>query len=160
MTWEPLVLLVFVAFVNQTASHWSFSLHLPYVLLILNMSPHGFPLCFFLLFLMSQACVHAKSLQLSPTLCNPINCNPPDSCVQGILEARILEWVAISSSGGSSQFSSPVSPASPASAGRFFTSSATWEALTPNTPVREPLHLLVKRLRERGVAGESNEMKR
>ena len=39
------------------------------------------------------ACVCAKSLQLSLTLCNPIDCSPPGSSVHGILQARILEWV-------------------------------------------------------------------
>ena len=38
----------------------------------------------------------AKSLQLCPTLCNPIDSSPPGSPVPGILEARTLEWVAIS----------------------------------------------------------------
>ena len=38
----------------------------------------------------------AKSLQSCPTLCNPINGSPPGSSVPGILQARILEWVAIS----------------------------------------------------------------
>ena len=38
----------------------------------------------------------AKSLQLCPTLCNPIDGSPPGSPVPGILQARILEWVAIS----------------------------------------------------------------
>ena len=33
--------------------------------------------------------------QLCPTLCNPMNCSPPDSTVHRILQARILEWVAI-----------------------------------------------------------------
>ena len=37
----------------------------------------------------------AKSLQLCLTLCNPLDCNPPGSSVSGILQARILEWVAI-----------------------------------------------------------------
>ena len=37
-----------------------------------------------------------------PTLCNPMDCRPPGSSVQGILQARILEWVAISFSRGSS----------------------------------------------------------
>ena len=40
----------------------------------------------------------AKSLQLCPTLCDPIDGSPPGSPVPGILQARILEWVAISSS--------------------------------------------------------------
>ena len=34
--------------------------------------------------------------QLSPTLCNPIDCSPPGPSVHGILQARTLEWVAIS----------------------------------------------------------------
>ena len=38
----------------------------------------------------------AKSLQLCPTLCNPIDGSPPGSPVPGILQARTLEWVAIS----------------------------------------------------------------
>ena len=38
-----------------------------------------------------------------PTLCNPINCSPPGFSVHEILQARILEWVAISFSRGSSQ---------------------------------------------------------
>ena len=38
----------------------------------------------------------AKSLQLCPTLCNPIEGSPPGSPVPGILQARTLEWVAIS----------------------------------------------------------------
>ena len=40
----------------------------------------------------------AKSLQLCPTLCDPIDGSPPGSSVPGILQARTLEWVAISSS--------------------------------------------------------------
>ena len=48
------------------------------------------------------ACIHAKSLQLCPTLCNPKDCSLPGSSVRGILQARMLEWVAISSSRGSS----------------------------------------------------------
>ena len=37
-----------------------------------------------------------KSLQLCPTLCDLIDGSPPGSAVPGILQARILEWVAIS----------------------------------------------------------------
>ena len=36
-------------------------------------------------------------------LCNPIDCSPPGSPVHGILQARILEWIAMLSSRGSSQ---------------------------------------------------------
>ena len=48
-------------------------------------------------------CMHAKLLKSSPTLCNPIDCSSPGSSVHGILQARILEWVAMPFSRGSSQ---------------------------------------------------------
>ena len=41
-----------------------------------------------------NACVHAKSLQSCPTLCDLMDYSPPGSFVHGILQARILEWVA------------------------------------------------------------------
>ena len=44
----------------------------------------------------TAAAAAAKSLQLCPTLCDPIDGSPPGSSVPGILQARILEWVAIS----------------------------------------------------------------
>ena len=47
-------------------------------------------------------CTRAKSLQSCPTLCDSVDCNPPGFSVCGILQARILEWVAMPSSGGSS----------------------------------------------------------
>ena len=53
-------------------------------------------------FLMDAAAA-AKSLQLCPTLCDPIDDSPPGSSVPGILQARTLEWVAISYSKASSQ---------------------------------------------------------
>ena len=43
-----------------------------------------------------SAAAAAKSLQSCPTLCDPIDGSPPGSPVPGILQARILEWVAIS----------------------------------------------------------------
>ena len=42
------------------------------------------------------AAAAAKSLQSCPTLCDPIDSSPPGSPVPGILQARTLEWVAIS----------------------------------------------------------------
>ena len=62
-----------------------------------------------------SACVRAKSLQSCLTLCDPMNCSPPGSSVHGISQARILEWVAMPSSRGSSrpsdQTESPEAPA-------------------------------------------------
>ena len=40
-------------------------------------------------------CVHAKLLQVCPTLCDHMDCSLPGSSVHGILQAKILEWVAI-----------------------------------------------------------------
>ena len=63
--------------------------------------------------------------QSCPTLCNPVDCNPPSSSVRGILQTRILEWVAMSSSRSSQpRDQTRVSGV----AHRFFTTSATWEA--------------------------------
>ena len=42
------------------------------------------------------AAVAAESLQSCPTLCDPIDSSPPGSPIPGILQAKILEWVAIS----------------------------------------------------------------
>ena len=74
-------------------------------------------------------CICAKSFQSCPTICNPMDCSPPDSSIHGILQARILEWIAMPSSRESSQprdgtwvFKSP------AWVDGFFTASATWEA--------------------------------
>ena len=46
--------------------------------------------------------VQVECAPLCPTLGDPVDCSPPGSSVHGILQARILEWVAISSSRGSS----------------------------------------------------------
>ena len=51
----------------------------------------------------AAAATVAKSLQSCPTLCNPLDCSPPGSSAHGILQARILEWVAMPSSRGSFQ---------------------------------------------------------
>ena len=58
--------------------------------------------CFWLLDVMHEhVCV--KLLQSCLTLCHSIDCNPPGSFVHGILQARMLEWVAMPSSRGSSR---------------------------------------------------------
>ena len=47
-------------------------------------------------FFTTAAAADAMSLQSCPTLCDPIDSSPPGSPVPGILQARTLEWVAIS----------------------------------------------------------------
>ena len=49
------------------------------------------------------ACMHTESLQLCLTLCDPMDCSPPVFSVHGIFQARILQWVAMPSSRGSSR---------------------------------------------------------
>ena len=66
-------------------------------------------------------CWAALSCQSGPTLCDLMDCSPLGFSVHGILQARMLEWVAISSSRGSS---CPRSPAFPALAGGFFTNES------------------------------------
>ena len=70
------------------------------VIAILRYSIHGtlhvFPIpasliCVFVL-------IRVSDTQSCPTLYNPMDCSPPGSSVHGILQARVLEWVAISSS--------------------------------------------------------------
>ena len=80
---------------------------------------------------------HARLPCLSPTpracsnscqtLCNPMNCSPPGSSVHGILQARILKWVIIPSSRGSSQLGDQTCVS--CIAGGFFTIWVTRESL-------------------------------
>ena len=72
--------------------------------------------------------MHVRSVvKLSLTLCDPMDWNLPDSSVHGISQPRILEWIAISFSKGSSRpRDQPASLASPLLADGFFT---TWETL-------------------------------
>ena len=72
---------------------------------------------------------HAKSVQSSPTLCNPVDYSPPGSSVHGILHARILEWVAMPSSRASSQPGNRTHSSYVSCTGRWILyPCATWEA--------------------------------
>ena len=73
----------------------------------------------------------AKLLQSCPTLCDPMDCSQQDYSVYGILQVRILEWVAISCSNESSW--PVIKPKSSALTGGFFTTSTTWEAFNALT---------------------------
>ena len=73
--------------------------------------------------------MHDKLLQSYLTVCDLMDCSSPGSSVHGILQAIILEWVAMPSSKDLPDPGvKPVSLMSPALAGRFFTTSVTWEA--------------------------------
>ena len=60
-------------------------------------------LLYIFLSLYSFMCMHAQCTQLCSTLHDPMDCSSPGSTVHGILQARILEWVAMPSSKGSFQ---------------------------------------------------------
>ena len=94
----------------------------------------------------------AKSLQSCLTLCDPVHCSPPASSVHGILQARILEWVA----GPSSRASSWSRNRTRVScilwiAGRVFT------AESPGKPSDIHIFLYVPPHRALNLAGEKRE---
>ena len=70
-----------------------------------------------------RTCVCVLVAQLCPTLCDPTDCSPPGFSVHGILQARILEWIAIPFSRGTSQPRNRTLVS--CMAGRFFTVWAT-----------------------------------
>ena len=72
------------------ASTW-ISHRYTYIPFVLNLPPTSHPIQ-----LSATAAAAAKSLQSCPTLCDPIDGNPPGSPVPGILQARTQEWVALS----------------------------------------------------------------
>ena len=66
-------------------------------------------------------CMHAQLLQLCLTLCDSMDCSPPGSFVHEILQARILEWVAIPPPGNlPGPEMEPMSLVPPALADSFF----------------------------------------
>ena len=77
------------------------------------------------------SCMSAKLIQSRLTFCDPIDCSLSGSSVRGILQARILEWVAMPSSRGASQprDQTHISYVS-LIGGWFFTTSTTCEALS------------------------------
>ena len=80
---------------------------------------------------LGRACrMRAKSLQSFPTLCDPMDYSPPAFPVHGILQARILEWAGCHAllQGIFLTQGSNLHLMSPATAGRFFTTSTTWKA--------------------------------
>ena len=100
---------------KKTPLHFKFGTYIPFEL--------HYPYTQYGLYLASKYIYIYFFLNMDRTL--------PGSSVYGILQARILEWVAISFSRGSifpTQGSKPTSLMSPAPTGGFFTISATWEA--------------------------------
>ena len=69
----------------------------------------------------------SEATQSCPTLCGPVDCNPPGSSIHVILQARILEWLAISFARGSSQLRDRTQVSH--IAGRRFNLWATREAM-------------------------------
>ena len=92
---------------------------------------HVIDLTFYKTNIDSKECMCAKMLQLCLTLGAPVDCSLPGSSVHGILQARILEWVAmhrLSWDWSGIPRIKPTSLWSAALTGRFFATSVTWEA--------------------------------
>ena len=92
-------------------------------------------------------CVCVLVAQSCPTHCHSMDCSPPGSFVHGIFQARILEWVAISFSRGSSQLRDQTWVS--CIAGRFFTICKTltkvscfWFSVITHTVHKYPWHIL------------------
>ena len=99
-----------------------------------------------------HVCVQPALLQSCPTLCDSGDCSLSGCSVHGILQARILEWVAMPSSSESfDPGMEPTSPTSPALAGGFFTTSPTWDAQTHCTFTPIPLRMF---LLDKDILGE------
>ena len=101
---------------HSPETHQSFFFHFPQKAITLISS-----LCIFpeIPVVNTSPCKCAKSLQFCLTLCKPLDCSPLGSSVHGILQAGILEWVAIPFSRGSSRFRDQTQVSSVT--GEFFT---------------------------------------
>ena len=83
---------------------------------------------FVILYTYLYACMCAKSFWSYPTLCDSMDHSWPGSAVRGILQASVLVWVAMPFFKGSSPPRDPTHVSYVSTlAGRFFTTSATWE---------------------------------
>ena len=72
-------------------------------------------------------CIHTNSFELSLTLCDPMDCSLPGSSVYMIVLTRIVEWVAMPSSRGSSRPRDLTHISYISFTGRFFITNTTWE---------------------------------
>ena len=117
---------------------------------VLMVVPAIVSLCLCLFHELVSQCLCVCSVAHScPTLCDPMDCSPPGASVPGILQAWILEWVAMPSSRGSSwpriwTCASCVS----CIAGRFFTAQPPGKPLVSQTPWK--FYELLKNLSEAG----------
>ena len=100
---------------------------------------HIFPHYFHILHIIHNWKVKVLVTESCPTLYDPMDHRPPGSSVHGILQARILEWVAVSLSRGSSWLRDGTWVS--CIAGRFFTIWATKEANYPQNATRKTVQL-------------------
>ena len=113
--------------ISKSLLHSALSTHQPLQETVLEPSDHFSPLFYFLL--ITTVCSWSIT-PVCPTLWDPMDCSPPGSSVHGILQARILEWVAMPSSEDlPDPGTEPVSLMSPVLPGGFFTTSTIWEAV-------------------------------
>ena len=117
--------------IPQAARHSqkAYTMKVTFSINVYNIEPFHYPMC-----VCVCVCARArvcKSLLSCPTLCDPMDGSSSDSSVHGILQARILEWVAMPSSRGSSQ---------PRDRTRISLSLWRWQAGSlPLVPLGKPL---------------------
>ena len=95
-----------VSFLTTTIDDLSIIIVIMIIIIIISSSSFENTDILFIIFiehLIPLLSVCVLSLQLCPTLCDPMDCSPPGSSVHGILQTRRLEWVAMPSSRGSSR---------------------------------------------------------
>ena len=113
--------------ISKSLLHPALSTHQPLRETVLEPSDQFSPLFYFLLITTMCSC---SVTSVCPTLWDPIDYSPPGSSVHWILQARVLEWVAMPSSGDLPDPGiKPVSLMSPVLSGGFFTTSTTWKVL-------------------------------
>ena len=87
---------------------------------------------------------HAMSFQSRSTLCDLMDCNLPGSSVHGMLQARILEWVDISSFGGPSRLRDQT----PVTLGLYFSVTLAWDTGGQESACQCKRHMFNPRVRK------------
>ena len=118
-------------------------------LVYLKAFPWSKPQSIFILILTTCVYVCVLVTQSCLTLCNPVDCSPPGSSVHGILQARMLEWVAVPFSTGSSQLWDQTQVS--CIAGIFFTDWVTRKACVLVQQQVPGLKMLLSMLKRKNV---------
>ena len=98
----PTLVILFFDNSHHSGCEWYFTVVLICIFLVTMLRIFSWTYGTFVYLFLRNVCVYAKLLQSCPTLCDPMHCSPPGSSIYGILQARILQWIAVPSPQGSS----------------------------------------------------------